>query len=117
MSFAGGIKLHGRAENLSFGGVFLTTDPADVTEGWSGALELALDGDAQDKPVRFACQVVRVEPRGLGLQLTHTDFDGYERFRSYILRDADDPGALLDELRVSSGLRVATGEGLKKALE
>lgn len=113
----GGITLSGRAENPSFGGVFLKTDPAEATEGESGTLELSPAGNEGSGPIRFLCQVVRLEPRGLGLQLTQTDLESYERFRSFILQDADDPDALLDELRVTPGLRVATGEGLKKALE
>lgn len=110
-----GATFRGVVRDLSFGGAFLALKSPCITPGAQGTFKVHPGGDAE--AIRFTCVVVRCGARGAGLKLTDTDFAGFERFKDLMRRLSPDPDLLLEEQRVSPGLRVATAEALKGALD
>jgi len=114
----------GRAMSLAFGGALFVPDmPGAALPAVGEGVTLTLNAPEADGPIVFTCRVARAAPAppapqaGIGVQFLATDPAGFERFADLILLGAEGSGRLVEELRVSPGFEVATGEGLRRALD
>jgi len=113
-----GWDLPGTANAIGFGGAFFVPEAADPPVPAAGeAAILTLHAPEADGPIVFTCRVAHASPEGIGLKFLATDPAGFERFADLIVLGAEDSGHLVEELRVSPTFAVATGEGLRRALD
>jgi hypothetical protein len=114
----GGWDLPGLATSLAFGGAFFVPEATGAPVPAPGdAATLTLHPPEADGPVVFSCRVAHASGGGIGLKFLATDPAGFERFADLIVLGVDRSGRLVEELRVSPGFEVATGEGLRQALD
>jgi PilZ domain len=114
----GGWDVPGRATSLAFGGALFVPDAPGVPVPAAGeGATLTLHAPEADGPIVFTCRVARASATGIGLKFLATDPAGFERFADLIVLGAEGSGRLVEELRVSPAFEVATGEGLRRALD
>jgi hypothetical protein len=68
--------------------------PIAIAEGTSWRVELRADGEA----IEARGVVVRASGGALALRFEELPFESYERLRTFLLRHADDPAVIADEL-------------------
>lgn len=114
----GGWDVPGRATSLGFGGaLFVPEAPAAPPPAVGAGATLTLHAPEADGPIVFTCRVARASADGIGLKFLATDPTGFERFADLIVLGFEGSGRLVEELRVSPAFEVATGEGLRRALD
>lgn len=114
----GGWDLPGLAGALGFGGALFVPEAAGAPLPAAGdGATLTLHAHEADGPIVFTCRVAHASAAGIGLKFLATDPAGFERFADLIVLGVENSGRLVEELRVSPAFAVATGEGLRKALD
>ncbi|NOT28852.1 MAG: hypothetical protein HOP15_00225 [Planctomycetes bacterium] len=88
-----GAALSIRLENLSVVGLRATTSRL-LPEGTRCRIELRADGDT----VEARGTVVRAQANSLAIGFEELPFESYERLRLFLLRQADDPAVIAEEL-------------------
>lgn len=95
----------GVVRDISFGGAYLDCDrkeacrPTDAPSNIC-TLELHINDGRVTTAVRVRCQVVETQRHRVGLRFTGADPEDYEHLRRFLLRNAEDSAALLEEMRV-----------------
>jgi PilZ domain len=118
LAVPGGWDLPGLATSLAFGGAFFVPEaPAAPPPAVGEGAMLTLHAPEAGGPIVFTCRVARAAPGGIGLKFLATDPAGFERFADLIVLGVEGSGRLVEELRVSPAFEVATGEGLRRALD
>jgi PilZ domain len=112
-----GPALAGQATGVGFGGALFLPDRPGPLPDVGAEVTLTLAPQGVEGPIVFACRVAHRPAEGLGLRFLATDPAGFERFADLMLRTAEAPGRLVEEMRVSPGFAVATDEGLRRALD
>lgn len=112
-----GPALAGRATGVGFGGARFLPDSPGPLPGVGATATLTLMPDDAEGPITFACRVAHASAERLGLKFLATDPGGFERFADLMVLNAEAPGQLVEEMRVSPGFEVATDEGLRRALD
>ena len=98
-------RQQGMVRDISFGGAYLDCNRRDScrpSEGPSNicTLELRISDARGSGPVRIRCQVVEVLDHRVGIRFTGADAPDYEQLRRFLLRNAENSAALLEEMRV-----------------
>lgn len=90
---ADGAAIHARLENLSLIGLNAAADRAPAEQA-RYAVELSTDGDR----VEARGTIVRSQGLTFALRFDELPFESYERLRAFLLRHANDPVVIAEEL-------------------
>ena len=88
-----GVALGARLENLSVAGLRATVARA-IEAGTPWRVELRAD----EESVEAHGVVVRAQEHRVALRFDQLPYESYERLRAFLLRHADDPAVIADEL-------------------
>ncbi len=88
-----GAAISARLDNLSVVGLCATVS-TPIRAGMYCRVELRADGDT----VEAHGTVVRSQDRAVALSFAALPFESYERLRAFLLRHADDPAVIAEEL-------------------
>ncbi len=103
---AGDTAVSGRAADVSVKGLFVACTHS-MTVGSDCEVALSLVGGVEPLEIDARGTVVRAIPKGVGVEFSEIDPEGYEHLRNLVLYNApdDDAEAVEEELDSSVGLK------------
>jgi len=89
-------RIEGTINNLSLGGAFINTQER-IEQDTEVEIEIILHDPPPDVNVILSAKVVRLAPKGIGIQFTGMSMDVYERLRDVIAYIHGDKRKVVEE--------------------
>ena len=94
----------GEVCSISLSSCFVECVPAPNVEN-EGTLKLFFPGRQEEMQIEASVRVIRAEPTGAVIEFLHIALEGYHHLRYLLMSNAEDDGAMEDEVVSHAGIR------------